>query len=99
MPELVSSVRHRSKVWRRNQQVTDLLANGRMETTITRCKQLPAEKMGKMGDHRQALSFITKTCCQQACSTPLNMRRNGGYTRIIRLRRGDVAETAIIGVK
>ena len=50
------------------QQVTDLLANGRMETTITRCKEIKplAEKMitlGKKGDlaaYRQALSFITR---------------------------------------
>ncbi len=49
------------------QQVTDLLDNGRMETTITRAKEIKplAEKMitlGKKGDlaaYRQALSFIT----------------------------------------
>ena len=50
------------------QQVTDLLDNGRMETTITRAKEIKplAEKMitlGKKGDlaaYRQALSFITR---------------------------------------
>ena len=50
------------------QQVTDFLDNGRMETTITRAKEIQpmAEKMitlGKKGDlaaYRQALSFITR---------------------------------------
>ena len=50
------------------QQVTDFLANGRMETTVTRCKEIAplAEKMitlGKAKDlasYRQALSFITR---------------------------------------
>ncbi len=50
------------------QQVTDLLDNGRMETTVTRAKEIKplAEKMitlGKKGDlaaYRQALSFITR---------------------------------------
>ena len=50
------------------QQVTDLLDNGRMETTITRAKEIKplTEKMitlGKKGDlaaYRQALSFITR---------------------------------------
>ena len=50
------------------QQVTDFLDNGRMETTITRAKEIKplAEKMitlGKKGDlaaYRQALSFITR---------------------------------------
>ena len=50
------------------QQVTDFLDKGRMETTITRAKEIKpmAEKMitlGKKGDlaaYRQALSFITR---------------------------------------
>ena len=50
------------------QQVTDFLATGRMETTVTRCKEIAplAEKMislGKAKDlaaYRQALSFITR---------------------------------------
>ena len=50
------------------QQVTDFLDNGRMETTVTRAKEITplAEKMitlGKKGDlaaYRQALSFITR---------------------------------------
>ncbi len=91
------------------QQVTDLLANGRMETTITRCKEIQpmAEKMitlGKKGDlaaYRQALSFITKEDVANKLFkeiAPEYAERNGGYTRIIRtgVRRGDAAETAII---
>ena len=91
------------------QQVTDLLENGRMETTITRCKEIKpmAEKMitlGKKGDlaaYRQALSFITKRSVAMKLFkeiAPEYADRNGGYTRIIRtgVRRGDAAETAII---
>ena len=91
------------------QQVTDFLDNGRMETTITRCKEIKplAEKMitlGKKGDlaaYRQALSFITKEDVANKLFkeiAPEYAERNGGYTRIIRtgVRRGDAAETAII---
>ena len=91
------------------QQVTDLLDNGRMETTITRCKEIKplAEKMitlGKKGDlaaYRQALSFITKEDVANKLFkeiAPEYAERHGGYTRIIRtgIRRGDAAETAII---
>ena len=91
------------------QQVTDLLANGRMETTITRCKEIKplAEKMitlGKKGDlaaYRQALSFITRETVAHKLFkeiAPEYAARNGGYTRIIRtgIRRGDADETAII---
>ena len=91
------------------QQVTDLLDNGRMETTITRCKEIKplAEKMitlGKKGDlaaYRQALSFITRETVSHKLFkeiAPEYAGRNGGYTRIIRtgIRRGDAAETAII---
>ena len=91
------------------QQVTDLLDNGRMETTITRAKETKplAEKMitlGKKGDlaaYRQALSFITREDVAHKLFkelAPEYAERNGGYTRIIRtgVRRGDAAETAII---
>ena len=91
------------------QQVTDLLDNGRMETTITRSKEIKplAEKMitlGKKGDlaaYRQALSFITREDVAHKLFkelAPEYAERNGGYTRIIRtgVRRGDAAETAII---
>ena len=91
------------------QQVTDFLDNGRMETTITRAKEIQpmAEKMitlGKKGDlaaYRQALSFITKEDVAKKLFQELGPKyaeRNGGYTRIVRtgVRRGDAAETAII---
>ena len=91
------------------QQVTDLLDNGRMETTITRAKEIKplTEKMitlGKKGDlaaYRQALSFITREDVANKLFkelAPSYAERNGGYTRIIRtgIRRGDAAETAII---
>ena len=91
------------------QQVTDLLDNGRMETTITRAKEIKplTEKMitlGKKGDlaaYRQALSFITKEDVVHKLFkeiAPEYAERNGGYTRIVRtgVRRGDGAETAVI---
>ena len=91
------------------QQVTDLLDNGRMETTITRAKEIKplTEKMitlGKKGDlaaYRQALSFIIKEDVVHKLFkeiAPEYAERNGGYTRIVRtgVRRGDAAETAVI---
>ena len=91
------------------QQVTDFLDNGRMETTITRAKEIKplTEKMitlGKKGDlaaYRQALSFITKEDVVHKLFkeiAPEYAERNGGYTRIVRtgVRRGDAAETAVI---
>ena len=91
------------------QQVTDLLDLGRMETTVTRAKEIApmAEKMitlGKAKDlasYRQALAFITREDVANKLFkelAPSYAERNGGYTRIIRtgVRRGDAAETAII---
>ena len=91
------------------QQVTDFLDNGRMETTITRAKEIAplAEKMitlGKKGDlaaYRQALAFITREEVAHKVFkeiAPKYEARNGGYTRITRIgpRRGDAAEMAVI---
>ena len=91
------------------QQVTDLIDNGRMETTITRAKEIGplTEKMITLGknkslaDYRQALSFITREDVAKKLFdevAPKYAERNGGYTRIIRIgpRRGDAAEMAII---
>ena len=91
------------------QLVTDLLANGKLETTFYRAKEVQpiAEKMITLGkkntlaSYRKALSFITKE--DVAYKTfheiaPKYAERNGGYTRVTRLgaRRGDAAEMAII---
>lgn len=89
--------------------VTYLLENGRIETTLTRAKEVAAltDKMitlGKKGDlaaYRQALAFITKEDVAHDLFTitaPKMAKRNGGYTRIYKIgpRRGDAAEMAII---
>ena len=91
------------------QQVTDFLALGRLETTVTRAKEIApmAEKMitlGKAKDlasYRQALAFITREDVAKKVMdvyAPKYADRNGGYTRIIKtgMRRGDAAEMAII---
>ena len=91
------------------QQTTDLLDKGRMETTVTRAKEIApmAEKMitlGKAKDlasYRQALSFITREDVAKKVFdeiAPKYADRNGGYTRITRIgaRRGDAAEVAVI---
>ena len=91
------------------QLTTDLLDNGKLETTFCRAKEVQpvVEKMitlGKKGDlaaYRQALSFITREDVNNKLFkelAPSYAERNGGYTRIIRtgVRRGDAAETAII---
>lgn len=91
------------------QQVTDLLDKGRMETTITRAKEIGpmTEKMITLGknkslaSYRQALSFITREDVAKKLFddiAPKYSERSGGYTRITRIgpRRGDAAEMAII---
>ena len=91
------------------QQVTDLLDKGRMETTVTRAKEIApmAEKMISLGkakdlaSYRQMLSFITREDVAKKVKDELAEKfadRNGGYTRITRIgaRRGDAAEMAVI---
>jgi large subunit ribosomal protein L17 len=91
------------------QQVTDFLQNGKMETTVTRAKEIAplAEKMITLGKkntlatRRQALSFITKEDTVTKVFTelaPKYAEREGGYTRITKIgpRRGDAAEMAVL---
>jgi len=91
------------------QQVTDFLDFGRMETTVTRAKEIAplAEKMISLGkkntlaSRRQALEFITREDVVTkvfAETAPGYSTRNGGYTRITKIgpRRGDAAEIAVI---
>ena len=91
--------------------VTALLENGKIETTVTRAKEVRplAENMitlGKRGDlhaRRQALSFITKEDVVKKVFdelAPKYAERNGGYTRILKtgVRRGDNAPMAIIAL-
>lgn len=89
--------------------VTYLLENGKIETTVTRAKEVRplAEKMITLGKKntlaakRQAFAFITKEAVVKKTFdeiAPKYADRNGGYTRITRIgpRRGDGAEMAII---
>ena len=91
------------------QQVTDLLANGKMETTFYRAKEVQpvVEKMITLGkkntlaSRRQAMAYVTKEAVVAKLFSeiaPEYANRNGGYTRIVKIgpRRGDCAEMAII---
>ena len=91
------------------QQVTDLLENGKIETTFYRAKEVQpvAEKMitlakkGNLAAYRKAMSYVTKEDVVQKIFkeiAPKYADRNGGYTRVTRTgpRRGDAAEMAII---
>ena len=88
---------------------TQLLEHGRIETTVTRAKEVrsTAEKMITLGNtntlhsRRQALSYITKEDVVKKLFddiAPKYAERQGGYTRIMRVgpRRGDAAEMALI---
>ncbi len=91
------------------QQVTDFLDKGRMETTVSRAKEIApmAEKMISLGktktlaSYRQALAFITREDVAHKVFNelaPKYAERSGGYTRVTRIgnRRGDAAEMAVI---
>jgi len=91
------------------QQVTDLLENGKMETTFYRAKEVQpvVEKMitlakkGGLANYRRALAFITKEDVAKKLFDEVGAKyadRNGGYTRVTRIgaRRGDAAEMAVI---
>lgn len=89
--------------------VTYLLENGKIETTVTRAKEVRAAtekiitiaKRGDLHAKRQVYSFITKeTVAKKVIDdiAPKYQDKNGGYCRIVRTgpRRGDAAEMAII---
>ena len=89
--------------------VTDLLREGRIQTTECRAKEArrEAEKMitlAKRGDlhaRRQVLAYVTD---EDVVTKPFDEiapryeERNGGYTRILKLgpRRGDAAEAVVL---
>jgi len=90
-------------------QVTYLLENGKIETTVTRAKEVKAmaEKMitlGKTNDlhnRRKALAYITKEDVVTKLFNEISPKYadvKGGYCRIIKTgpRRGDAAEMCIL---
>ena len=89
--------------------VTYLLENGRIETTVTRAKEVRAmaekyitlAKTDSLHSKRQAMAFITKEDVVAKLYNEIAPKYkdvNGGYCRIIKTgpRRGDAAEMAII---
>ena len=89
--------------------VTFLLEKGRIETTVTRPKDVRAmaEKMitiakdPPLANKRRVFAFVTKEAVAKQLFdeiAPKYAEQNGGYTRIIKTgaRRGDAAEMAII---
>ena len=89
--------------------VTYLLENGRIETTVTRAKEVRAmaDRMITLGkentlhSRRQALAYVTKEDVVKKLFdeiAPKYEDKNGVYTRIIKTgpRRGDAAEMCII---
>ena len=91
------------------QLTTDLLDKGRLETTVSRAKEVApmAEQMitlakqSGLPNYRQALSFITKEDVAHKLFGEIAQKyadRDGGYTRVVLTgpRRGDAAEMAIV---
>ena len=89
--------------------VTFLLENGRIETTVTRAKEVRsmAEKMitiAKTNDlhsKRQVFAYVTKEDVVKKLFdeiAPKYENRNGGYTRIVKIgqRKGDAAMEVLI---
>ena len=89
--------------------VTFLLENGKIETTVTRAKEVRSmtEKMitvakdNTLQSRRQVLAYVTKEDVVTKTFeeiAPKYADRNGGYCRIIKTgpRRGDAAEMCII---
>ena len=89
--------------------VTFLLENGKIETTVTRAKEVQSmaekyitlAKTNTLHSKRQAMAFITKEDVVAKLYNEIAPKYadvNGGYTRITKTgpRRGDAAEMAII---
>ena len=89
--------------------VTFLLENGKIETTVTRAKEVRAmtekyitlAKTDSLTSKRQAMAFITKDEVVKKLYNEIAPKYKevaGGYTRITKIgpRRGDAAEMAII---
>ena len=89
--------------------VTFLLEKGKIETTVTRAKEVRAladqmitlGKQNNLHAKRQVFSFVTKESVANKLFNeivPKYETKNGGYTRVIKIgpRRGDSAEMAII---
>ena len=89
--------------------VTFLLENGKIETTVTRAKEVRAmaEKMITLGNNnnlhskRQVFAYVTKEEVVKKLFdeiAPKYADVNGGYCRIVKIgpRRGDAAEMAVI---
>ena len=89
--------------------VTYLFENGKIETTVTRAKEVRsmAEKYitlakdNTLNNKRQAMAFITKENVVSKLFNEIAPKYkdvNGGYCRIVKTgpRRGDAAEMAII---
>ena len=90
-------------------QVTQLLYHGKIETTVTRAKEVQplAEKMitiaktNNLANKRNVMAFITKEDVTKKLFDEIAPKYegvNGGYTRIIKKgpRRGDAAEMCVI---
>ncbi len=89
--------------------VTYLLENGKIETTVTRAKEVRAitekmitlAKVNNLHNRRQAMAYITKEDVVKKLFdevAPKYSEVKGGYCRIIKTgpRRGDAAEMCII---
>ena len=89
--------------------VTYLLENGRIETTVTRAKEVRAmaekmittAKVDSLHNKRQVLAYVTNEDVVKKLFdeiAPKYKEVNGGYCRIIKTgpRRGEAAEMCII---
>ena len=105
--KLGRSTDHRKAMMRA--MVTFLLENGKIETTVTRAKEVRAmtekmitlAKVDNLHNKRQAMAYITKDAVVKKLFdevAPKYKDVNGGYCRITKTapRRGDAAEMAII---